>query len=120
VRRLLHTGCCSLAACFCSLSACRVSAAGATHLVAYTSTADGGFALAYCRLRSASFAAVGAVRRGLLAAELAAAPAAAALSTFSPATGEVCSGASCPFIAVIECVPAGASACVPDEAGNIG
>ncbi|KAL4856316.1 putative PPE family protein 24 [Chlorella vulgaris] len=102
----------------------KVSAAGATHLVAYNSTAEGGsdgaFALAYCRLRSASFAAVGAVRRGLLPAELAAAPAAAALSTFSPATGEVCSGASCPFIAVIECVPAGASACVPDEAGNIG
>lgn len=45
---------------------------------------------------------------------------AAALFTYSPLTGAVCQGAGCPFIAVLECVPAGARPCAEDEAGNIG
>lgn len=94
---------------------------GATHLAAWDDAspeANADFALAYCQQRNASFAAAGALRRGLLPAPLA--RHARAVSTYSPASRATCAGGACPFIAVLECVPAGAAPCAPDASGNIG
>lgn len=105
-----------------STTPCRLAVGGATHLAAYDAGGEEAtllaFALQYCQQRNASFGAAGAVRRGVLPAALGAH--AAALFTYSPLTGAVCQGAGCPFIAVLECVPAGARPCAEDEAGNIG
>ena len=94
---------------------------GVTYLAAYLDGPDGAtraFAHAYCRRQNATFGGVGAVRRGMLPARLAAQG--GGLQTYAAATKEVCSGAACPFIAVIECVPAGVEPCPGDAAGTIG
>jgi hypothetical protein len=101
----------------------RLAAAGETHLAAFDAAAPNSarvFAAAYCLQRGAAFAAAGTVRGAMLPPGVAAADGAAALSTLDAATGAVCRGARCPFVAVVECVPAGAAACPQDEAGNIG
>ena len=72
--------------------------------------------LSYCLQRG--FAAVGTMRRGALHTALA--RSGAVVQTFAPATRAVCAHAFCPFLAVIECVPEGASACPADDRGNVG
>ena len=94
---------------------------GTPYLAAFsdaTPGANAAFALAYCQQRNASFAAVGAIRRAELPPALMAH--AGAVQTFWPAGGQTCQGAACPFMAVVECVPAGAAPCAADERGNIG
>ena len=99
---------------------------GATDLTAFdpaASPADvaarASFALTYCQQRNSSFGGVGVLRGGVLPAALAAQHA-AAVQTYAPATGAVCAGAACRFIAVMECVPAGAAPCPTDANGNVG
>ena len=95
---------------------------GQTYLAAFAEGAEEAtrsFALAYCQQRDAKFGGVGMVRGGALPAALAP-DHAAALQTYSPASRQTCSGADCPFVAVIECVPEGLQACPVDEAGNVG
>ena len=107
-----------------SLPACppsRLLVAGTPHLAAFSDVspvANAAWALAYCQQRNASFGAAGTVRRAVLPPELAAH--AAAVLTFSPADGRTCIGRDCPFVAVVECVPAGAAPCTADERGNVG
>ena len=94
---------------------------GTPHLAAFSDAspeANAAWALAYCQQRNASFGAVGTVRRGVLPPALAAH--AAAMLTYSPAYGRTCIGRDCPFVAVVECVPAGAAPCTADAQGNVG
>lgn len=97
---------------------------GAAFLAAFDDSsleANRAFALAYCKQRNPTFRSVGTIRRGELPPALAEVEAyAASVATYSPSTKATCTGAACPFIAVIECVPAGMAACPVDEAGNIG
>lgn len=94
---------------------------GITYLAAFNDSApeaNKAFALAYCQQRNASFVAVGAIRRAVLPPGLA--QHSSAMATYSPSKRATCSGAACPFVAVIECVPAGLPACPVDPQGNIG
>jgi hypothetical protein len=94
---------------------------GTPHLAAFSDAspqANAAWALAYCQQRNASFGAAGTVRRGVLPPGMAAH--AAAVLTFSPADSSTCIGRDCPFVAVVECVPAGAAPCAADEHGNVG
>ena len=95
---------------------------GETYLAAYLDAPDGATracAHAYCQQRNASYGSVGAIRKALLSASLAS-KAADGLRVYEPSSGAVCSGAACPFVAVVECVPAGAPPCPTDASGNIG
>ncbi len=99
----------------------RLLVAGTPHLAAFSDAspeANAAWARAYCQQRNSSFGAAGTVRRGVLPPPLAGH--AAAVLTYSPADGRTCIGRDCPFVAVVECVPAGAEPCTADEQGNVG